>query len=230
MARIKILDKPEVASLYWQLLRSMTEESGRGALLVATAYVDDQLTKLIEAVLPPGSSNTFKKTLLQSHGPLSNLSSKIDICYAFRLIDKRLHECLHALRKIRNDAAHSATSIELIELNEKLKGVYSLGPGFPDHIRNMASYAMMSDKIELAKKALEEWDVEDAEKIEFLNKSIEENQGTLESQLPHWELVFGLTLLCGFIIYHRDNLTEVIKDVSVWGELSKDESEPNKPG
>lgn len=87
----KFLDKPEIKELYFELLNSLLEESGRGALLVATAHVDDQLIKLIEAVLPPDSSKTFKKGLLYNHGPLSTLSSKIEVCYAFRLIDKRLY-------------------------------------------------------------------------------------------------------------------------------------------
>jgi hypothetical protein len=51
--------------------------------------------------------NDFKKRLFQGYGPLSSFSSKIDLSYAFSIIDRETFVELNKLREIRNRIAHS---------------------------------------------------------------------------------------------------------------------------
>lgn len=51
-------DYPEVQELFSHLFDKLLTESGRGAILISTAYVEDHLTKLIEDILPSSEKNT----------------------------------------------------------------------------------------------------------------------------------------------------------------------------
>ena len=223
MNRGNILDKPELQELFFELLRCIPGESGRGALLVATAHVDDQLTKLIQAILPKNGNKEFRK-ILKYPGPLGSFSAKINLCFAFRLIGKRTYDSLHALRKLRNDAAHSSSNMELHELNAELKKIYDLGPDMPYHINRMATTAMLNGKLEHIKSGLEPFKLQVSEEKKIVENVIKENLDILEKQVPYWELVYGLTLICATISHHKDDIIELTKDMSVWSDLLKNNS------
>jgi len=87
------------------VVRSLVQESDRGAVLVAGAAVDDALEQLLRAVLVSGA----EKHLLGSRDPLGTFSAKINTCYAFGLLSKSDFSALHTIRKIRNKAAHVAS-------------------------------------------------------------------------------------------------------------------------
>lgn len=46
------LQYPEIKELLNELYDKLLSESGRGAVLIGTAYVDDHLTKFIASLLP----------------------------------------------------------------------------------------------------------------------------------------------------------------------------------
>jgi len=223
-------DNPEIKKLFSDLLDSLFDESGRGALLIATSHVDDHLTKLIESSLPSDLSNTHKDKLFRYPGPLSSFSSKIELAYVFRLIGKNLYDSLNALRKLRNDAAHSLEKFELHELNEKLKPIYNLGPGVSAVIRETSITALVKFKADLVKKILDESEIEEEAKKEIFEKTFKDKDKLeiLEKQIPFWELVYGLSLLCGLIVYYKDKTSKLTKDLRIWSDLLKENFEPEE--
>ncbi|WP_172293411.1 hypothetical protein [Pseudoruegeria sp. HB172150] len=82
----------------------LNKESARGAVLVATGFVEQQLRDVLVAYLRPGKSS---KELLDNHNaPLGSLHARIEACYALRLIDDAIHDQLQIQRKVRNEFAH----------------------------------------------------------------------------------------------------------------------------
>lgn len=220
-------DYPEIQQLFGDLLDRLFEESGRGALLIATAYVDDHLTKLIEMVMPADLSKNHKDKLFKYPGQLSSFSSKIELAYVFRLISKNIYDSLNSLRKIRNDAAHSPTKFELHELNEKLKLVYNLGPGFSNFIKEISTKALMTHKLGTVKKILDESGLNDESKQEIFEKTFNDKEKIkrLEQEIPFWELAYGLSFLCGIMLFERNSINELTKSMNTFSSLLKDKND-----
>ncbi len=216
-------DYPEVSQLFEDLLDRLFEESGRGALLIATAYVDEHLTKLIESVLPKDISKNHKDRLFKYPGQLSSFSSKIELAYIFRLINKNIYSSLNSLRKIRNDAAHSSIKFQLHELNEKLKSIYDLGPGISTFIKNISTKELVDHKIDRVKKILETSELDDESRQEILENTFREKEKLeiMERQIPFWELAYGLSFLCGVIAYEKSKISILTKDIYTLSSLLK---------
>jgi hypothetical protein len=161
--------------------------------LISTTYVEQHLTKLklIEAILPADISKKEKERLFLYPGPLSSFAAKINLAYAFRIIDKGLYRSLNALRTVRNDAAHSPHAFTLHELNDKMRAVYNLCPEVPNHIRVLATESMMKLKIESLKDKFNEDSLTEEQRQQIVKdilngpKTIE----PLEQQVPHYELL-----------------------------------------
>ncbi len=139
---MKIFEHPKIKSLFDELFEKILEESGRGAILIATAHAEDFLTELLEAVIPDELSRDQKRKIING-----SFFSKINSAYAFRLINKNLADSLNALRNVRNDAAHSSSKFELSDLNDRMKEVYNLGPNIPVVIKNMATELIVGSKV-----------------------------------------------------------------------------------
>ena len=71
MGTFSPFDYPEIHELFSDLFKELFNESGRGAILISTTYVEQHLTKLIEAVLPADISKKEKERLFLYPGPLS---------------------------------------------------------------------------------------------------------------------------------------------------------------
>ena len=185
-------DYPEIKKLFSHLLDSLLEESGRGAVLIGTTHVDDYLLKLISDSLP-NQENGFKNRLLNYPGPLSSFSARIELAFAFRLIHRNLYDALNALRKVRNDAAHSSASFSLTEFQDRMTKVYQLGPGFPDFIRTEARRMLVTTKVEMVKKLFDENDIPEELREQHIKRfsSDESILKSLEEQAPQWEPMCG---------------------------------------
>jgi DNA-binding MltR family transcriptional regulator len=83
---------------------SLSEESDRGCALMAAAYLEYELEKLIESILI--EDKNISKKLFSGTGCLATFSSKIDLAYMLGLISSDIRSDLHILRKIRNEFAH----------------------------------------------------------------------------------------------------------------------------
>ena len=225
-------EHPDVQKILGFLIDSLFDESGRGALLIATSHVDDHLTQLLEAAMPSDLSKNHKDKIFKYPGPLSSFASKIELAYVFRLINKNLYDSLNALRRIRNDAAHSPSKFELHELNERLKLVFDLGPGVPNFIKEVSTEAMVDYKMRMIRSRFDESNLDEERRREILNNLIndKERMANLERQVPFWELVYGLSLLCGLLIYERDQVNKLTNDMKLWTDLAKTRSENQDNG
>lgn len=87
----------------------LTEETDRGCALMAAAYLDVALEKLIKANLV--NNERVTKEVFAHNGSLGSFSSRINFAYLLGLISNTTRGNLNILRKIRNDFAHIASSI-----------------------------------------------------------------------------------------------------------------------
>ena len=103
----------ELAKEAFEFRKTLNSESDRACALMAAAYLELQLEKLIKAFLV--ADDPVVKRLLDPLGPFGNFSSKIDITYLLGLIPRLVKRDLHLLRKIRNDFAHTYTQIDFTD-------------------------------------------------------------------------------------------------------------------
>lgn len=89
--------------------KSITNESDRGAGLMAAAFIDDRLAELISSKLI--NDDALIKSLLDFNGPFGNFSARIEVSFGFGLIPNNVRRDLNLLRKIRNDFAHTANQV-----------------------------------------------------------------------------------------------------------------------
>jgi DNA-binding MltR family transcriptional regulator len=91
---------------------TLLKESDKGCVLLVGGLFDLILEQIFEAAIagnlangdPP--KNFFQKDLFGNMGPLSTFFGKINLAYAFGLINREQHEALHVIRDLRNEAAH----------------------------------------------------------------------------------------------------------------------------
>src|SRR5262245_15222940 len=89
--------------------RLLDTETDRGCALVAAAYFDTALISLLRAtMIEDRTSDEF----LESNGPLSSFSARIDAAYVFGLIAPLVRRDLHYIRKIRNEFAHDPEHLD----------------------------------------------------------------------------------------------------------------------
>ena len=81
------------------------KEPDRGVPIVACAFLDEVLGKLLEAYFISDSKIT--KKLLIYPGPLSHFSAKIDIVYCMGLIPQKTYADICLIKNIRNQFSHS---------------------------------------------------------------------------------------------------------------------------
>lgn len=88
-----------------ELRVTLTDETDRGCALMASAYIDHELGKLLRLHLV--ENKTVIDDLFGHNGPLGTFSSRINLAYSLGLIPADISRDLHLLRKIRNDFAHN---------------------------------------------------------------------------------------------------------------------------
>ena len=88
---------------------SLSSETDRGCALMAGAYLDDQLQRLLRRSLV--DDKVVSDKLLGGFGPLGTFSARIDFCYALGLLSPMATRDLHLIRKIRNEFGHTATPL-----------------------------------------------------------------------------------------------------------------------
>lgn len=218
---IKPFDFPEIDELFKELFSKLFKESGRGAILIVTAHVEDFLTDLIKAILPTEANKVQQNRLFNYPGTLSSLSSKIELAYAFRLISKNLYESLNALRKIRNDAAHSNGQFDLNELNQKMKQVYNLGEGAMYVINKISTEMMVKSKFNSLEAYFDDKEITSDNRKKYVQEILENKElmSSIEKQLPHWELLNGVCLICGMIFYEKVRIAKITNDINILSDL-----------
>jgi hypothetical protein len=210
------LEHPEIRALFKELFGTLLNESDRGALLVGVEHVNNHLEELLEAVLPAGLGKKRRRELLSYPGPFSGFSTRIEAAYAFRLIPRRVYDALHALRKVRNAVAHSPDAFTLAGNEDQVHRIYDLGPDLPGGVQRLALEMMLEHKASIVLETVKSLHDEDPDSEAPIFKSTDDVvqffrdqpdvQQALKRQVPLWELVIGISLLCSSIVYQRDRL------------------------
>ena len=105
---------------------SLIQESDRGSVLMAAAFIENKLECLLESYFI--EDEKICKQLLKGNGALATFSSKIDLSFLLGLIPKNIFNDLHILRKIRNEFAHTASKIsfETPSIKDRTKALSTL--------------------------------------------------------------------------------------------------------
>lgn len=193
------MKKPEYPKFNFDLAFRLTNESERGAVLISFNKIEEFLERLIDKLLPSKTKN-YKAKLLKYPGALSSFSGKIELLYAFRIIDKSLYETLNSLRVIRNKIAHSSELFTLQDVSEQLEQIYNFENNLHEVIQRLALENLLKyKKIVIENNLKEENLLNDNDDIDdMINESLKESEmrESFNKQLGIWKLAFGITLLC----------------------------------
>jgi hypothetical protein len=86
----------------------LSNESDRGAVILATTAIEDILEHTIITRLPGLSADeAARKRMFENDGVLSSFSKKTEMAYAMGIIDGECRKKIDIVREIRNACAHS---------------------------------------------------------------------------------------------------------------------------
>ena len=91
-------------------ITKLTLQSQAGWVLVTAALLAESLERLLLTKMRTLSNKKAKQIV--KNGPLRNLAAKIDLAWAFELVDDPVHHDLTVIRDIRNEFAHSITEVD----------------------------------------------------------------------------------------------------------------------
>lgn len=83
----------------------LEKESDRGCALVAAAYLENEVTALLNQFFVK-MNKSAQKELSDFNGPVGTFSAKIKLAYAMGLISSEVRNALDLIRGIRNKCAH----------------------------------------------------------------------------------------------------------------------------
>jgi DNA-binding MltR family transcriptional regulator len=100
---------------------SVREESDRGCVLVAAAFLDEALEAILRSHMSQETHvvRDIVGRLFRPDGPLGTFSAKISLCRALQLIDQQDYEDLDRIRGLRNHFAHSHNTAAFAEQHVK---------------------------------------------------------------------------------------------------------------
>src|SRR5438876_8972547 len=88
----------------FEFRQSLSDESDRGCALMAAAYLDAELDRLLRKYCV--NNPNVQNDIFGSSRPLGTFSSRIDMCYLLGLLGPNAHRDLHLIRRVRNEFAH----------------------------------------------------------------------------------------------------------------------------
>ena len=165
---------------------SLIQESDRGSVLMAAAFIEDKLGYLLESYFV--ENEKICKQLLKSNGALATFSSKIDLAFLLGLIPKNIFDDLHLLRKIRNEFAHTASKIsfETASIKDRTKALSALSK---EMLRDdtkayfMRSMTSILTAINMKMESFERCTVQDNFDVDIFDKSLK----TVEEGLSQYD-------------------------------------------
>jgi hypothetical protein len=219
----KILEKMKdktYGEISFDFAFSLTNESERGAILIGASKVEVYLEKLLDIILP-SKTKAYKSRLLNYPGPLSSFSGKIELLYAFRIIEEQVYNSLNALRKIRNEAAHTADPFSLKAASGHLEKVYNFEYGFPEAIHQVAYDGLLRWKHHIIKQNFEASELKDHDWLKTWNERYPEplKDESIAEQFIIWKLAYGLTFLCLKIEVIADEYDFLHSSKQTWSDL-----------
>jgi hypothetical protein len=109
-----------------EVAKDIVKRGESSVIIMAVSILEDWLENALKAKMQP-LSNTVEMRIFGGQAPLRSFAAKIDIAYAFGLIDENIQGEMRALKDIRNTFAHAKTllfinSAELTKHFQKLGG------------------------------------------------------------------------------------------------------------
>jgi hypothetical protein len=98
-------DKPTFGASFLQTVFATGHLIQPALVLMAVARLDSALEVALLAKMRSLSSHESKR-LFKGRGPLSSLSSKMDLGYALSIFDEGVYSDLKVINKVRNESAH----------------------------------------------------------------------------------------------------------------------------
>lgn len=108
------------------IVTSLQHESDRGTVVLASAWLDEALTRIISKFFKPVSNNGEK--LLKAGQPLGDFGTKIMLADRLGLVNKHTVESLNICRRLRNDFAHLSTDLSFStpEVKDRVEYLFKL--------------------------------------------------------------------------------------------------------
>lgn len=105
---------------------SLKNESDRGTVVLAVAWLDEALTRILSAYLKP--INSSKDNFLQPGRALGDFGTKIILAERLNLINAYVAGSLTTCRTLRNDFAHMASdlSFETPSVKDRVAHLFTL--------------------------------------------------------------------------------------------------------
>lgn len=101
-----------MAETMWKVTVELRKESERGCVVLAFAWMDEQLTANLRKYLLPSAQQSEKADELLGAGrPIGDAATKIDLCLRLGILQPNTHKSLQMFRRLRNDFAHLASNI-----------------------------------------------------------------------------------------------------------------------
>ena len=91
------------------ILKEIYKQTDRGAVLIATAYLEERLVAAIKA--RTNRNQAIENRLYMGAGPLASFSAKIDLGLLLGIYEQRVHRFLRTVKDIRNAFAHNPNPI-----------------------------------------------------------------------------------------------------------------------
>jgi hypothetical protein len=118
------------------MVKEFSDESDRGAVLVAADIVSNHLGILIRDLAPKLLKAKRIIGLLNYPGLLSTFAARADVAFLAGYIDDTAHRSSGLLRKLRNEAAHSQEGFRLKEHRKNVTRVVRSWSGNGNRNRN----------------------------------------------------------------------------------------------
>ncbi|SDX47836.1 hypothetical protein SAMN05216333_1394 [Nitrosomonas oligotropha] len=194
-------------------------EADRGCVLLGVSMLDEELTTMFKSRLLKDTSKSLKKEIFDGKGAFGTLSAKLDIAYVCQILPEDLVNCMHCLRKLRNNLAHQASPFTIQENSETIFNILnkiSSGNLFVG-IANMSGELVVqaflqkimdtSHPLDEGKKLFESQE----EAISYLEQN-DELKTTLVEKKIKTMFVIGIACLGALIIFHREKHLSMIEN------------------
>lgn len=185
-------------------------EADRGCILLGVSLLDEELNTLFTSCMPTNTSKKREKEIFDGKGAFGTLSAKLDIAYVCHILPQDLVDCIHRLRKLRNNLAHQASPFTIEENLELIFEIFDKTNG------NLAAgIAQMSGDIvyqSFLRKVIEtDHPFDEGKKLfdspEEVISHLEQNDDLktiLQEQRIKTMFVIGIASLGALVIFHRE--------------------------
>lgn len=126
-----------MADVFLQVSSELRAETDRGAIILAFAWIDEELTRSLKKFFRPSAHAAGKADELFGAGrPLGDAATKIDVAFRLGLLQEDTYKSLHLLRRLRNDFAHLAPhlTLETDSVRDRVRTLFELQKDMIDAI------------------------------------------------------------------------------------------------